>query len=169
MPEHMDQTDSLTVLRGSTMKLPENVAPATVLEAFPNQFPDRIYMINLIFPEFTSLCPVTAQPDFGSIIFEYIPDKLCVESKSFKLYLFSYRNRGSFMETITNTILEDLQNLLSPCWARVQGLFAPRGATRINVYAEYLSKKLTDPKREEVKLFLKDWRREQHVHGHPLK
>lgn len=107
-----------------------------ILECFPNRYPDRNYIVSFNFPEFTSLCPVTGQPDFGCIRLTYIPDLSCVESKSFKLYMFAFRNHQSFMETLTNRILDDLESILKPRWIRVSGLFAPRGATRIDVHAE---------------------------------
>lgn len=122
-----DQTQHLHVL--GTGKMPElQGGPSTaLLESFPNRYPQRPYVISIAFPEFTSLCPVTGQPDMGTITVEYIPDQLCVESKSFKLYMFAFRNHQSFMETITNTVLEDLWTVLEPCWCRVKGLFVPRG------------------------------------------
>ena len=169
MKNRNDNTESLKILRGGTMSLNGDEEPRKLLEAFPNQFPERLYIINMIFPEFTSLCPVTGQPDFGTIILEYIPDKLCVESKSFKLYLFSYRNRGSFMETITNSILNDVCELLQPCWARVQGLFAPRGGTRINVFAEEFSNEMPEEKKSQLIPVLAAWRAEQHFQDHPLR
>lgn len=135
-----DDTSGLKLLgQGS---LPTSVAgpSATLLEAFPNRFPGRLYIISLAFPEYTSLCPVTGQPDFGTICVEYIPDQLCVESKSFKLYMFAYRNCQTFMETVTNNILDDLCGLLCPVWCRVKGLFAPRGGTQIHVFAEKYKK-----------------------------
>ncbi|MBQ9405383.1 MAG: NADPH-dependent 7-cyano-7-deazaguanine reductase QueF [Desulfovibrio sp.] len=131
-----DQTETLKLLGAGRLPTPTQGPHVGLLEAFPNRFPQRPYIINLTFPEFTSLCPVTGQPDFGVISVEYIPHELCVESKSFKLYMFAYRNHQSFMETITNSVLDDLCTLLAPCWCRVKGLFAPRGGTSIHVFAE---------------------------------
>lgn len=131
-----DQTGTLKVLGAGRLKNPEGGPSAALLEAFPNCFPQRPYIVSISFPEFTSLCPVTGQPDCGTITVEYIPDAFCVESKSFKLYMFAFRDHQSFMETITNTVLEDLESLLHPCWCRVKGLFVPRGGTRIHVFAE---------------------------------
>lgn len=131
-----DETKNLRLLGSGKMPKIGDGPDISILEFFPNRFPGRPYIISIEFPEFTSLCPVTGQPDFGTIRVEYIPDEFCVESKSFKLYMFAFRNYQSFMETITNTILDDLVKLLEPCWCRVNGLFAPRGATRIHVYAE---------------------------------
>lgn len=131
-----DETGSLRVLGKSGVPQVAGAPGVHLLEAFPNRYQHRDYVVSLDFPEFTSLCPVTGQPDFGTIHVNYIPDFLCVESKSFKLYLFAYRSHQSFMETITNRILEDLDALLAPRWLQVAGLFAPRGATRINVFTE---------------------------------
>ena len=135
-----DQTQHLHVL--GTGKMPElQGGPSTaLLESFPNRYPRRPYVISITFPEFTSLCPVTGQPDMGTITVEYIPDQLCVESKSFKLYMFAFRNHQSFMETITNTVLEDLWTVLAvrapwrhahPCLCRaVQGHARGKGRRR---------------------------------------
>ena len=108
-----------------------------ILETFENKYPKRDYWVNFIFPEFTSLCPKTGQPDFATISIKYIPDKLCVESKSLKLYFFSYRNCESFMETIVNRILEDLVVKCSPRQMIVVGDFNVRGGTKIVVEAKY--------------------------------
>lgn len=140
----------------------------SLLEAFPNRFPERLYMISMVFPEFTSLCPVTGQPDFGIIALEYIPDKLCVESKSFKIYLFAYRSHHSFMETITNNILDDIVNLLDPFWCRVKGLFSPRGATHIHVFAEHLRGDLEPLREKEICLYVNNWRMEANPHQRGL-
>jgi 7-cyano-7-deazaguanine reductase len=144
-----DDTSTLKELgRGapSYKDLKESAGPRfNDLETFPNQFPDRDYSIRIEFPEFTSLCPMTGQPDFGTIIIEYIPDKICVESKSLKIYLFKYRNHGSFMETITNTIRDHLVNLMGPRSLKVIGEFAPRGATQLTITAEYEKGKITGP------------------------
>lgn len=140
----------------------------SLLEAFPNRFPGRLYMISMAFPEFTSLCPVTGQPDFGVIVLEYVPDKLCVESKSFKIYLFAYRSYQSFMETITNNILNDVITLLNPLWCRVKGLFSPRGATHIHVFAESFQSGLGPDKELELKEFVNNWRAEAGPHQRSL-
>ena len=133
------------------------------LESFPNRYPQRPYVISIAFPEFTSLCPVTGQPDMGTITVEYIPDQLCVESKSFKLYMFAFRNHQSFMETITNTVLEDLWTVLEPCWCRVKGLFVPRGGTRIHVFAEQF-KVMPEEKDAAVRAAVQAWRTESDPH-----
>ena len=107
------------------------------LEVFTNAFPGRDYWIEFDCPEFTSLCPVTGQPDFGRITIRYIPDKKCIESKSLKLYLFSFRNYGSFAEDIVNKILDRVVEACRPRKARVIGEFVPRGGITIKVEASY--------------------------------
>lgn len=108
-----------------------------ILETFPNQFPHRDYKTQYFFNEFTSLCPKTGQPDFAEITLEYIPDKVCIETKSLKLYYLTYRQHGSFMETIVNNMLEHFVEVAKPRWMKVTGDFNPRGATYITVTAEY--------------------------------
>jgi 7-cyano-7-deazaguanine reductase len=110
---------------------------AAILEAFPNKYPGRDYEIRFEHPEFTSLCPKTGQPDFATIEITYIPDQLCIETKSLKLYFTAYRNHGSFMETITNQILDDLVSVCQPRMMQVVAQFNPRGGTSLTVTAEY--------------------------------
>jgi 7-cyano-7-deazaguanine reductase len=110
----------------------------SILEAFPNRFPGRDYVITFEHPEFTSLCPMTGQPDFGVIRARYVPNALCVESKSFKLYMGAFRGHGAFMEELTNTIADDLVSLLAPRRLTVEGDFNARGGTSIKVRVEYL-------------------------------
>ncbi len=107
-----------------------------ILETFENKYPESEYQVEFIFPEFTSLCPKTGQPDFANIIIQYAPDKKCIESKSLKMYFFAFRSCGSFMETITNKILEDCFAVCLPRWMKVVGQFNARGGTVINVTAE---------------------------------
>jgi 7-cyano-7-deazaguanine reductase len=107
------------------------------LEAFSNPHPERDYEIEFDCPEFTSLCPITGQPDFGVIHVHYVPDQHCVESKSLKLYLFSFRNYGSFGEAIVNRILDDLVAACHPRRMKVTGSFSPRGGIGIKVSASY--------------------------------
>src|SRR5438105_4310049 len=109
----------------------------SILETFANPRKDRDYIIEFVFPEFTSLCPVTGQPDFATITVCYVPDKLCVEMKSLKLYYFSYRNKGIFYEAVINQILDDLVALLKPRQMTVIGQFAVRGGTAGTVTAEF--------------------------------
>ncbi len=108
-----------------------------ILEAFENPHPLRDYVINHVAPEFTSVCPKTGQPDFGTIEIEYIADKLCVELKSLKFYLQSFRNEGVFYEDVVNRILDDLIACLQPKYMKVTGEFTPRGGMHSMVTAEY--------------------------------
>lgn len=108
-----------------------------ILETFDNKYPQRDYRIQFVFPEYTSLCPKTGQPDFATIEIDYIADQKCIESKSLKLYLFSYRQYGGFMETITNKILEDLVFVCRPKQMTVTGKFNARGGIFINVEAKF--------------------------------
>jgi 7-cyano-7-deazaguanine reductase len=110
-----------------------------LLETFENEFPNRDYTIIHTAPEFTSLCPKTGQPDFATIDIDYIPDKLCVELKSLKLYLNSYRNEGVFFESVTNKILEDLVKVCSPRYMLVSAEFNVRGGISSVIEAEYES------------------------------
>ena len=111
--------------------------PRSILEAFENPRLTRDYQIEFVFPEFTSVCPVTGQPDFATITVRYVPDRQCVEMKSLKLYFFAYRNKGIFYEAVVNTILDDLVNALSPRRMTVVGQFAVRGGTAGTVTAEH--------------------------------
>ena len=111
--------------------------PSKNLETFPNPNPDRNYTIHFECPEFTCLCPKTGQPDFATIRIEYVPDKLCVELKSLKLYLWSYRNEGAFHEAVTNKILDDLVKATKPRNMKVIGDFFVRGGIHTVVTAEF--------------------------------
>ncbi len=106
-----------------------------ILETFENQFPGRDYEIEIICPEFTSVCPKTGQPDFGTLTFTYIPDQKCVELKSLKLYLQAFRNEGIFYENVTNRILDDLVAALEPRRMQLVAAFSARGGIRENVTA----------------------------------
>ena len=108
-----------------------------VLETFPNKHPDNDYFVKFNCPEFTSLCPITGQPDFACIYISYIPDNLMVESKSLKLYLFSFRNHGDFHEDCVNIIMKDLIKLMQPKYIEVWGKFLPRGGISIDPYCNY--------------------------------
>ncbi len=108
-----------------------------VLETFENQHQENDYWVRFNCPEFTALCPVTGQPDFAEIRICYIPDKRMVESKSLKLYLFSFRNHGGFHEDCVNVIMKDLIKLMDPKYIEVTGLFVPRGGISIYPYANY--------------------------------
>ena len=108
-----------------------------VLETFDNKHTDRDYFVKFNCPEFTSLCPITSQPDFATIYISYIPDKKMVESKSLKLYLFSFRNHGDFHEDCVNIIMNDLIKLMNPKYIEVWGKFLPRGGISIDPYCNY--------------------------------
>jgi 7-cyano-7-deazaguanine reductase len=107
--------------------------PRDILETFENQYPGRDYVIEIVCPEFTSVCPKTGQPDFGTLTFTYTPDHKCVELKSLKLYLQSFRNQGIFYENATNQILNDLVAVLSPQRMKLVAAFTPRGGISTNV------------------------------------
>ena len=109
-----------------------------ILETFENQFPNRDYEIETICPEFTSVCPKTGQPDFGTLTITYVPDKLCYELKSLKLYLQQFRNHGAFYEHVTNLILDDLVAVTQPRRLKIVAAFTPRGGIRTNVTVEYV-------------------------------
>jgi 7-cyano-7-deazaguanine reductase len=111
--------------------------PSRTLETFPNPAPDRDYVIRFETSEFTCLCPKTGQPDFATIRVEYVPDALCVELKSWKLYLWSFRNDGAFHEAVTNRILDDVVRAVQPRRARIEGDFNVRGGIHTVVVAEY--------------------------------
>ena len=118
--------------------------PKRGLETFQNPNPRRDYTIHFECPEFTCLCPRTGQPDFATIRIEYIPDKFCIELKSLKLYLWSYRNQGAFHEAVTNQILDDLVNAAKPRRAKVEGDFYVRGGIHTTVTAEFGGEKTED-------------------------
>jgi 7-cyano-7-deazaguanine reductase len=112
--------------------MPE-VPSSAQLETFANQFPERDYVIEIVCPEFTSMCPKTGQPDFGTITYTYTPDKLCVELKSLKLYLQRFRNEGIFYENVVNRLLEDFVQACQPRRLKVVGAFTPRGGISSSV------------------------------------
>ena len=118
--------------------MPDNEIPRQErLETFQNDFPNRDYDIEIICPEFTSVCPWTGQPDFGTLTITYIPDKLCIELKSLKMYLQSFRNEGIFYENVTNTILDELVALLQPRSMVLLAEFSTRGGISANITAMY--------------------------------
>ena len=128
--------EELSILKQGKTEYPENPDKAE-LETFDNPSPGNDYNIEFETSEFTSLCPVTSQPDFGKILISYKPHKKCVESKSLKLYLFSFRNYGGFAEEIVNRILDDLVKAAAPREAKVRGDFTARGGITIKVEAVY--------------------------------
>lgn len=127
-------TAGLTLLGAGERRYPRDLGEAR-LEAFANTHPGRDYWVTFECPEFTALCPITGQPDFGHITIRYVPDRLCLESKSLKLYLFAYRNHGAFHEAVTNRILDDVVACIRPRRAVVTGRFNARGGIAIVVEA----------------------------------
>ena len=123
-------------LLGRETNYASNYGP-TLLETFKNQHPDNDYWVQFNCPEFTTLCPITGQPDFAEIKILYLPGERMVESKSLKLYLFSFRNHGDFHEDCVNVIMKDLIRLMDPKYIEVVGLFLPRGGISIYPYANY--------------------------------
>lgn len=121
---------------GNKTKYSMDYAPE-VLETFENKHPENDYWVQFNCPEFTSLCPITGQPDFAEIKIMYLPDHKMVESKSLKLYLFSFRNHGDFHEDCINIIMKDLVRLMRPKYIEVLGIFTPRGGISIYPYANY--------------------------------
>ena len=135
MEEAKRKKEGLKLL-GAEAKYYDNYAPE-VLETFENMLPDNDYWVRFNCPEFTTLCPITGQPDFAEIRIMYIPDKRMVESKSLKLYLFSFRSHGDFHEDCVNVIMKDLIRLMDPKYIEVIGLFLPRGGISIYPFANY--------------------------------
>ena len=131
----MEQNEHLSLL-GKKTEYRKDYAP-DILETFENKHQDHDYWVRFNCPEFTSLCPITGQPDFAEIRISYIPDVRMVESKSLKLYLFSFRNHGAFHEDCVNIIMKDLVRLMNPKYIEVTGLFTPRGGISIYPYANY--------------------------------
>ena len=127
--------EGLHALGGKTV-YSQQYDPA-VLETFENQHPENDYWVRFNCPEFTTLCPITGQPDFAEIRISYIPDRRMVESKSLKLYLFSFRSHGSFHEDVVNIIMKDLIRLMDPKYIEVTGIFLPRGGISIYPYVNY--------------------------------
>jgi 7-cyano-7-deazaguanine reductase len=121
---------------GKRTDYPTDYAPE-LLESFDNKHPDNDYWVRFNCPEFTTLCPITGQPDFATLVIDYIPARKMVESKSLKLYLFSFRNHGDFHEDCVNIVMKDLIRLLEPKYIEVTGLFTPRGGISIHPYCNY--------------------------------
>ena len=119
--------------------------PTTKIETFANPCPGRDYVIKHFAPEFTSRCPVTGQPDFGTVIVEYVADELCVELKSLKLYLQSFREEGIYYEAVTNRMLDELAAVLRPRWMKITTRWNPRGGMTSEIFAVY-----TNPRGDEV-------------------
>ena len=132
----MREKEGLTKLGSQGTKYDFNYNPG-LLETFVNKHPDNDYFVKFNCPEFTSLCPITGQPDFATIYISYVPGERMVESKSLKLYLFSYRNHGDFHEYCVNKIMKDLIALMDPKYIEVTGKFLPRGGISIDPYCNY--------------------------------
>ena len=136
MEQNKKRADEGLIALGNKTKYSTDYDP-DVLESFENQHPDNDYWVRFNCPEFTTLCPITGQPDFGEIRISYIPGQRMVESKSLKLYLFSFRNHGNFHEDCVNIIMKDLIRLMDPKYIEVTGFFVPRGGISIHPYANY--------------------------------
>lgn len=130
------ELSGVTLLGNQNTKYEQDYNPS-VLETFENKHPEQEYVVTFHCPEFTSLCPKTGQPDFAKIIINYIPNKRMVESKSLKLYLFSFRNHGDFHEDCVNIIMKDLKELMQPKYIEVVGYFMPRGGISIYPFANW--------------------------------
>ena len=130
------EDEDLELLGNQQVSYPTDYAPE-MLETFQNKHPENDYWVKFNCPEFTSLCPITGQPDFATIYINYVPDERMVESKILKLYLFSFRNHGDFHEDCVNIIMKDLIELMDPKYIEVWGEFTPRGGISIHPYANY--------------------------------
>ncbi len=135
---------------GLTILARKKARPKRKLEAFPNRNPGRRYTVTLVCPEFTCVCPLTGQPDFGTITIHYVPDRWILESKSLKLYLWSYREEGTFHEHVTNRILDDIVKVLDPFSCRVTGAFNARGGISITVETTFDKESLAGSPRKEA-------------------
>lgn len=131
-----EELTGVNLLGNTRTSYPTDYAPE-MLETFPNKHPENEYVVTFNCPEFTSLCPKTGQPDFARIVISYIPRERMVESKSLKLYLFSFRNHGDFHEDCINIIMKDLVRLMDPKYIEVTGIFTPRGGISIYPFANY--------------------------------
>jgi len=132
----MNNIENLTLLGNRKVEYPQEYMPE-ILETFDNKHLENDYFVKFNCPEFTSLCPITGQPDFANIIISYVPNIKMVESKSLKLYLFSFRNHGDFHEDCVNIIMKDLIKLMEPYYIEVWGKFTPRGGISIDPYCNY--------------------------------
>ena len=136
MSREKEELQGVTLLGNQKTKYPQDYAPE-MLETFINKHQDHDYFVKFNCQEFTSLCPMTGQPDFATIYISYVPDVKMVESKSLKLYLFSFRNHGDFHEDCVNIIMKDLIQLMEPKYIEVWGKFTPRGGISIDPYTNY--------------------------------
>ena len=149
MSRNKDNAGDITLLGNQGTRYDDKYTPE-VLETFENLHPDNEYVVTLDCPEFTALCPITGQPDFGHIIIRYIPRTRMVESKSLKLYLFSFRNQGDFHEDCVNIIMKDLVKLMEPKYLEVTGIFNPRGGIAIVPFANYGDSEHQDMVRQRI-------------------
>lgn len=146
-----DELVGVTLLGNQNTKYSDDYNPE-VLETFDNKHPDNDYVVTFDAYEFTSKCPKTGQPDFAKVVISYIPDKKMVESKSLKLYLFSFRNHGDFHEDCINIIMKDLVKLMDPKYLEVRGIFSPRGGISIFPMANYAKSEKYEAIAEQRKL-----------------
>ena len=143
--------DTIFATRPEPVGMPSK--PSKTLETFPNPEPARDYLIHMEIPEFTCLCPKTGQPDFATLVLDYIPDKACIELKSLKLYVWSYRNEGAFHEAVANRILDDLAKATRPRFMRLTARFYVRGGIFTTVVAERRKPGWKPPPRIELGAF----------------
>ena len=136
MGRSKEEMEGVTLLGNKDVKYSMDYAPE-MLQTFDNKHPDNDYFVKFNCPEFTSLCPITGQPDFATVYISYVPGKKMVESKSLKLYLFSFRNHGDFHEDCMNIIMKDLVKLMDPKYIEVWGKFLPRGGLSIDPFCNY--------------------------------
>ena len=141
--KQFNDTSMLSALGSRTTDYDLSEPKADIFECFKNTT-SRPYIINIEIPEWTGMCPKTGQPDFAHISIAYMPRDLCIESKSMKLYIVSYRNYGCFMESTTNKFIDDMVAACQPYWIKVQGIYNPRGGIDLNVNAEYYSSDIGD-------------------------
>lgn len=149
-----EELAGVSLLGCNNTKYPTDYAPE-MLETFPNKHPENEYLVTFDCPEFTTLCPKTGQPDFGHLYISYIPRERMVESKSLKLYLFSFRNHGDFHEDCVNIIMKDLVKLMDPRYLEVRGVFMPRGGISIYPFANYADAEHEDMKKARLMDVLK--------------
>ena len=152
MPRNDEEKKGLSLLGNKKTVYKDTYCPE-VLETFITKHPENDYMVTFDCPEFTSLCPITGQPDFAKIVINYIPSEKMVESKSLKLYLFGFRNQGDFHEDCINIIMKDLKKLMDPKYIEVKGIFTPRGGIAIYPFANYGKEGTKYEKIAEERLF----------------
>jgi 7-cyano-7-deazaguanine reductase len=138
LSEAHGKNDTIARLFFGSVVMPSR--PSKTLETFPNPAPERDYRIHMEIPEFTCVCPMTGQPDFATLTLDYVAERLCVELKSLKLYVWSYRDQGAFHEAVTNRILDDLVRATKPRYMRLEAKFSVRGGIYTTVVAEHRKK-----------------------------